>query len=93
MKPTDVYSQLYDMQISCLLNISPHFSVGEIDMPLPTDEESWNTAPVGLNFDPELLQPKPMNFRHVLESLLSVGKLPQPLNPFGFSLIAHTLYR
>ena len=85
------YCQLYDMQISCLLNISPLFSVGEVNMPLPSDEQTWN-AP-GSNFESELQQPQISNFRAVLDSLISKGTLPQPLNPFGFSLMAYTLYR
>ncbi|KAL1962696.1 hypothetical protein VTN77DRAFT_9240 [Rasamsonia byssochlamydoides] len=84
---------LYDMQISCLLGISPLFSVGEINVPLPSDEETWNAPAAAIDFESELFQPQKSNFRTVLNSLLSAGKLPQPLNPFGFSLIAHTLYR
>lgn len=81
------------MQISCLLNISPLFSVGEINVPLPSDEETGNAPPAAIDFESELFHPQTSNFRTVLDSLLSAGKLPQPLNPFGFSLIAHTLYR
>lgn len=88
-----ISKQLYDMQISCLLNISPHFSIGEVNMPLPTDEDIWNAPVSTTHFESELLQSKSYNFRHVLDTLLSAGKLPQPLNPFGYSLIAHTLYR
>ena len=85
--------QLYDMQISCLLNISPHFSIGEVNMPLPTDEEIWNAPASTTHFESELLQSNSSNFRHIMSGLLTNGKLPQPLNPFGYSLIAHTLYR
>lgn len=81
------------MQISCLLNISPHFSTGEVNIPLPTDEETWNAPASTAHFESELLQSKSSSFRHVVDTLLSAGKLPQPLNPFGYSLIAHTLYR
>lgn len=80
------------MQISSLLNISPHFSIGEVNMPLPTDEEIWNAPASTAHFELEP-QSKSSNFRHILDTLLSAGKLPQPLNPFGYSLIAHTLYR
>jgi hypothetical protein len=87
--------QLYDAQISCLLNISPLFSIGEVSVPLPTDEESWNAVTPASNLNSSLkVEPaKSPDFRRVLDSLLSTGKLLQPLNPFGFSLIAHTLYR
>ncbi|KIM99147.1 hypothetical protein OIDMADRAFT_56312 [Oidiodendron maius Zn] len=84
---------LYDMQISCLLNISPQFSIGEVNMPLPTDEEIWNAPASTTHFESELLQSNSSNFRHIMSGLLTNGKLPQPLNPFGYSLIAHTLYR
>ncbi|KAH8805434.1 fungal transcriptional regulatory protein [Xylogone sp. PMI_703] len=83
---------LYDMQISSLLNISPHFSIGEVNMPLPTDEEIWNAPASTTHFESER-QAKSCNIRHILDTLLSAGKLLQPLNPFGYSLIAHTLYR
>ena len=33
------------------------------------------------------------SFRNVLESLLSTGRLPQPLGSFGLSVMAQTLYR
>jgi hypothetical protein len=87
--------QLYDAQISCLLNISPLFSIGEVSVPLPTDEESWNAAmsTPNLNQSLEVEPAESPNFRRLLDSLLSTGKLLQPLNPFGFSLVAHTLYR
>ena len=88
-----MYCQLYDMQISCLLNISPLFSVGEVNMPLPSDEQTWNAPTAGSDFESELQQPQSSNFRAVLDSLISKGTLPQPLNPFGFSLMAYTLYR
>jgi hypothetical protein len=81
------------MQISCLLNISPHFAIGEVNMPLPTDEEIWNAPASTAHLESELLQSKPSNFCYVLGSLLSNGKLPRLLNPFGCALIAHTLYR
>jgi hypothetical protein len=81
------------MQISALLNISPHFSISDIDMSLPSDEEFWESRPRRQHHGiPECLNETP-KFRYVLERLLSVGKLPQPLNPFGLSIIAHTLYR
>jgi hypothetical protein len=85
--------QLYDAEISCLLNISPLFSVGEINMPLPGDEETWNAPTSGANLEFQLQQPTSPNFHRILDSLLSTRKLLQPLNPFGFSLVAHTLYR
>jgi hypothetical protein len=83
------------MQISALLNIAPLLSISDINVPLPSDEETWNAAPTATNIEPEpeLSHPQTSNFRTVLDSLLATGKLPQPLNPFGFSLIAHTLYR
>ncbi|KAJ5619437.1 hypothetical protein N7510_003421 [Penicillium lagena] len=84
---------LYDMQIYALLNISPHFSIGDIDMSLPCDEEMWESRPPRGHHDFAQSHSDALNFRHVLERLLSVGKLPQPLNPFGLSIIAHTLYR
>lgn len=85
--------QLYDMQIACLLNIPSHFSIGEVDMPLPSEEDAWNAQMAGTNVELELAKSNSPNIRYVLQGLLSVGKLPQPLNPFGLSLIAHTLYR
>lgn len=81
------------MQISALLNISPHFSIGEIDMPLPSDKEAWESRLARGHLDHAQSRSDTLNFRHVLENLLSVGKLPQPLNPFGLSIIAHTLFR
>jgi hypothetical protein len=81
------------MQISALLNISPHFSISEIHMSLPCDEEAWESSrPFGY-LDSGQSQGDALNFRHMLERLLSVGKLPQPLKPFGLSIIAYTLYR
>jgi hypothetical protein len=62
-------------------------------MPLPSDEDIWNAPGSGTRLEPERLQSESSNFRHVIESLLSAGKLMQPLNPFGYSLVAHTLYR
>ncbi|OAQ75458.1 fungal transcriptional regulatory protein [Purpureocillium lilacinum] len=81
---------LYDMQISALLNIAPLLSVGEINVPLPGDDEAYNTTPpyTGHPSDQDS-----SNFRVVLDSLLSHGTLPQPLSSFGLSVIAHTLYR
>ncbi|KFZ03327.1 hypothetical protein V502_11042 [Pseudogymnoascus sp. VKM F-4520 (FW-2644)] len=84
---------LYDMQISCLLNIAPLFSVGDVNMPLPSSEEIWNAPTISTSFESELVQSNSSNFRVVMSSLISDGKLSQPLNPFGFSLVAHTLYR
>lgn len=81
------------MQISALLNISPHFSIGDIDISLPCDEEIWESRPPRGHHDFAQSAKDTLNFRHVLQRLLSVGKLPQPLNPFGLSIIAHTLYR
>ena len=81
------------MQISALLNISPHFSIGDIDMTLPCDEEVWESRSPRGQHEFGQSPSDALNFRHVLERLLSVGKLPQPLNPFGLSIIAHTLYR
>lgn len=81
------------MQISALLNISPHFSIGDIDMSLPCDEEVWESRPPRGHHGFAQSLNGTLNLRHVLEHLLSVGKLPQPLNPFGLSIIAHTLYR
>ncbi|KFY26674.1 hypothetical protein V493_03945 [Pseudogymnoascus sp. VKM F-4281 (FW-2241)] len=45
---------LYDMQISCLLNIAPLFSVGEVNMPLPSSEEIWNAPTFNTSFESEL---------------------------------------
>lgn len=81
------------MQISALLNISPHFSISEIHMSLPCDEEAWESRHSLVHIDSGQSQGDASNFRHVLERLLSVGKLPQPLKPFGLSIIAYTLYR
>jgi hypothetical protein len=61
-------------------------------MPLPADEEIWNTPISTLNFESEL-QSKSPGFRDVSNSLLSNGRLPQSLNPFGYSIMAYTLYR
>ena len=78
------------MQISALLNIAPLLSVGEINVPLPGDDEAYNTTPpyAGHPSDQDA-----SNFRVVLDSLLSHGTLPQPLSSFGLSVVAHTLYR
>lgn len=82
------------MQIACLLNIPAHFAIGEVDMPLPSDEDTWNARPAGnASVEPDLAKSNSPTIRYVLEGLLSVGKLPQPLLPFGLSLVAHTLYR
>lgn len=62
-------------------------------MSLPSDEEVWESRPPRGHLDIVHSPSDALNFRHVLERLLSVGKLPQPLNPFGLSIIAHTLYR
>ncbi|KAJ5963060.1 hypothetical protein N7481_013365 [Penicillium waksmanii] len=83
---------LYDMQISALLGISPHFSVNETDMSLPWHEDDWESRSLHAHRDPAQSPSDAIDFRHVLERLLSLGKLPQPLNPFGLSIIAHTLY-
>ncbi|KAL2835334.1 fungal-specific transcription factor domain-containing protein [Aspergillus pseudoustus] len=84
---------LYDMQMSALLNISPHFSVGEIDISLPWNEDVWESRSPRTHDDSAQPPSDTLNFRHVLEHLLSVGKLPQPLSPFGLSIMAHTLHR
>ncbi|OBT68701.1 hypothetical protein VE03_01825 [Pseudogymnoascus sp. 23342-1-I1] len=84
---------LYDMQISCLLNIAPLFAVGEVNMPLPSSEEIWNAPTFSNGFESELVLSSSSNFRVIMSSLIVDGKLSQPLNPFGFSLVAHTLYR
>ncbi|KFY16961.1 hypothetical protein V492_00970 [Pseudogymnoascus sp. VKM F-4246] len=56
---------LYDMQISCLLNIAPLFSVGEVNMPLPSSEEIWNAPTFSTGFESELIQSNSPNFRAV----------------------------
>lgn len=81
------------MQISCLLNIAPLFAVGEVNMPLPSSEEIWNAPTFSSSLESELVPSNSSNFRVVMSSLIGDGKLSQPLNPFGFSLVAHTLYR
>ncbi|UNI15668.1 hypothetical protein JDV02_002179 [Purpureocillium takamizusanense] len=81
---------LYDMQISALLNIAPLLSVGEINVPLPGDNEAYTTT------SPSTSPPADqdtVNFRAVLDSLLSHGTIPVPLSSFGLSVVAHTLYR
>lgn len=82
--------QLYDMQISALLNVAPLLSVGEINVPLPTGDEAGRGQPSALDIN--LTRDGP-NFREVLEFLLSRGKLSQPLSSFGLSIVAYTLYR
>lgn len=62
-------------------------------MPLPSSEELWNAPTFSAGFESELIQSNSPSFRVVMSSLISDGKLSQPLNPFGFSLVAHTLYR
>lgn len=62
-------------------------------MPLPSSEEIWNAPSFNTSFEPELVKSNSSNFRVVMSSLILDGKLSQPLNPFGFSLVAHTLYR
>ncbi|BCS28427.1 uncharacterized protein APUU_61475A [Aspergillus puulaauensis] len=84
---------LYDMQISALLNISPHFSINEIDMSLPWHEDDWEARSPRTHRDSAPSPSGSSDFCLVLKRLLSIGKLPQPLNPFGLSIIAHTLYR
>ncbi|CEL02560.1 hypothetical protein ASPCAL03728 [Aspergillus calidoustus] len=84
---------LYDMQISALLNISPHFSVGEVDISLPWNEDVWESRSPHTHDDSAQPSSGTLNFRQVLEDLLSVGKLPQTLSPFALSIIAHTLHR
>ena len=81
------------MRISALLNIPPHFSIGEIDMVLPIDEEEWEAYPARPHPDLIRSRSEASGFRHVLERLLSAGKLPKLLNPFGLSIVAYTLYR
>ncbi|OAQ61102.1 fungal transcriptional regulatory protein [Pochonia chlamydosporia 170] len=81
---------LYDMQISALLGVAPLLSVGEINVPLPVDDEERKAQRVSSDWPSAQDEP---NFRTVLESLLSSGKLPQPLSSFGLSIVAHTLYR
>lgn len=61
-------------------------------MPLPADEVISNTPISTVDFESEL-QSKSLDFRHVSDSLLSNSKLPQPLNPFGYCIMAYTLYR
>ncbi|KAL2127172.1 hypothetical protein VTI74DRAFT_11208 [Chaetomium olivicolor] len=82
---------LYDMQISALLNIAPLLSVSEINVPLPGDDEAWNITLPYTDHSPS--EQDALNFRSVLDSLLSHGTLPQPLSSFGLSVVAHTLYR
>lgn len=72
------------MHLSVLLNIPPLFSISEINAFLPMDEDM-----VG----PRKFTTKPLNFRVVLQDLLSTGTLEQTLSSFGLSVIAHTLYR
>lgn len=62
-------------------------------MSLPCDEEAWESHRFLGHIDSGRSQGDALGFRHVLERLLSVGKLPQPLKPFGLSIIAYTLYR
>lgn len=81
------------MQISALLNISPHFSINEIDMSLPWHEDDWEARSPRTHRDSAPSPSGSLDFCLVLKRLLSIGKLPQPLNPFGLSIIAHTLYR
>ena len=81
------------MQISALLNIAPLLSIGEINVPLPMDDEAWSAPHTSTNRSSAQHLQTALNFRAVLDSLLSKGKLPQPLSSFGFSIIAHTLYR
>lgn len=78
------------MQISALLGVAPLLSVGEINVPLPVDDEERKSQRVSSDWPSAQDEP---NFRTVLESLLSSGKLPQPLSSFGLSIVAHTLYR
>lgn len=80
------------MQISCLLGISPQFSTGEVNMPLPMDDTMWNAPVSAVHFESEP-HPKPPGFLQVANSLLSNGKLPQSLNSFGYSIMAYTLFR
>ena len=81
------------MQISCLLNIPPLLSVSEIDVPLPIDEEAWKASRLGETPNPESVLQQSSNFRAVLDTLLSTEKLQRPLSTFGYSIVAHTLYR
>ncbi|KZO90459.1 hypothetical protein CALVIDRAFT_490418 [Calocera viscosa TUFC12733] len=82
---------LYDAQLSSLLNIASHFSLGEIDMFLPNDD-NWSSAAPDSSSQLTPAQ-QPVNFRQALNALLSRGKLMQHLSSFSFSLIAHTLFR
>lgn len=78
------------MQISALLNIAPLLSIGEINVPLPMDDEAWNAPHPGSSAQ---IHHDALNFRAVLDSLLTNGKLSQPLSSFGLSIMAYTLYR
>lgn len=78
------------MQISALLNIAPLLSIGEINVPLPMDDEAWNAPHSRPSMHTQRDGP---HFRAVLDSLLTRGKLPQPVSSFALSIIAYTLYR
>jgi hypothetical protein len=84
---------LYDMQISALLNISPQFANSEIDTPLPSDEQIWDSCGRADLIDTILALQPCVNFREVMANLLSRGELMDGCGSFGISVVAHTLFR